>query len=62
MIIVKIILSERLVIHMNPLTLIIAIVGGAAGLLSTAYLCVSLPAVIIWKIYRRVRFSIPVTK
>ncbi|MBO5487239.1 MAG: hypothetical protein J5988_10005 [Eubacterium sp.] len=47
---------------MNPLTLIIAIVGGAAGLLSTAYLCVSLPAVIIWKIYRRVRFSIPVTK
>lgn len=38
--------------------LIIAIVGGAAGLLSTAYLLVSLPAVIIWKFYRKVRFGI----
>lgn len=47
---------------MNILTLIIAVVGGACGLLSTAYLVVSLPAVIIWKLYRRVRFSIPVTK
>ena len=47
---------------MNALTLVIAIVGGAAGLLSTAYLVISLPAVIVWKLYRKVRFNIPVTK
>ncbi|MBQ2803979.1 MAG: hypothetical protein IJF07_08790 [Lachnospiraceae bacterium] len=47
---------------MNIVILIIALIGGLAGLLSTAYLVVSLPAVLIWKIYRRVRFSIPVTK
>lgn len=47
---------------MSPLTLVIAIVGGAAGLLSTLYLVISLPAVIVWKLYRRVCHGIPVTK
>ena len=47
---------------MSPLTLIIAIIGGAAGLLSTLFLVISLPVTIIWKLYRKVRFGIPVTK
>ena len=42
---------------MNIGLLIITIIGGAAGLLSTLYLLISLPAVIIWKIYRRFRFG-----
>lgn len=37
--------------------MIIAAVGGLAGVLSTGYLLVSLPAVIIWKLYRRVKFG-----
>ena len=40
--------------NMNIGIMIIAIVGGATGLLSTAYLAVSFPAVILWKLYRRV--------
>lgn len=47
---------------MNIGLLLIAIVGGAAGLLSTFYLVLSLPAVIIWKIYRKIHLGIPVTK
>ena len=42
---------------MNIGMLIIAIIGGAAGLLSTLYLVVSLPPVIIWKTYRHFRFG-----
>ncbi|MBO5291671.1 MAG: hypothetical protein J6B10_00595 [Lachnospiraceae bacterium] len=41
---------------------IIAIIGGAAGLLSTLYLAIGFPAVLLWKLYRRVRFHIPMTK
>ena len=37
--------------------IIIAAVGGLAGMLSTGYLMISLPAVIIWKVYRRIRFG-----
>lgn len=47
---------------MNIGILIIAIVGGAAGLLSTLYLTFSFPAVIIWKLYRRIVHGIPITK
>lgn len=47
---------------MNIGILIIAIVGGATGLLSTAYLAISFPAVILWKIYRRAVHRIPLTK
>ncbi len=47
---------------MSPLVMIIAIIGGVAGILSTAYLLFSFPAVILWKIYRKIRYSIPVTK
>lgn len=37
---------------MNIGMMIIAVIGGLAGALSTVYLVVSLPAVIIWKIFR----------
>ena len=38
---------------MNIGILIIAIVGGVTGLLSTAYLAVSFPAVLLWKLDRK---------
>lgn len=47
---------------MNPLILMIAIVGGGAGILATLFLTVSFPAVILWKCYRRIRYAIPLTK
>lgn len=47
---------------MDFLIMIIAIIGIAAGLISTAYLVVSLPVVIIWKIYRKIRFKTPLTR
>jgi len=42
--------------------LIIALVGGITGLLSSLYLIISMPVVIGWKIYRRVRFGISLMK
>lgn len=48
--------------NMNIGIMIIAIVGGATGLLSTAYLAVSFPAVILRKLYRRVVHRIPLTQ
>lgn len=47
---------------MNIGLLLITIIGGAAGLISTLYLTISFPAVIIWKLYRRIVHKIPVTK
>ena len=47
---------------MNIGILIIAIVGGATGLLSTTYLAISFPAVILWKLYRKVVHRIPLTQ
>lgn len=46
---------------MNIGLLLIAIIGGAAGILSTVFLTVSLPVVLVWKIYRRVAKGIPMT-
>lgn len=42
---------------MNVGMMLISAIGGLAGALSTLYLLISLPAVIIWKIYRRIRFG-----
>ena len=47
---------------MNIGILIIAIVGGATGLLPTAYLAISFPAVLLWKLYRRVVHRVPLTQ
>lgn len=46
---------------MNIFILLIAIVGGLAGAVSTLYLAVSLVGVIAWKIYRRIVKGIPLT-
>ena len=42
---------------MNIGMIIISAIGGLAGALSTLYLLISLPTVIIWKLYRRIRFG-----
>lgn len=47
---------------MSPFITIIAVIGGAAGILSTLYLLLSFPAVIIWKLYRKIARGIPMTK
>lgn len=47
---------------MNIGMLIIMLIGGLAGILSTLYLLVSLPVVIIQKVYRKVRFGTPIMK
>ena len=44
---------------MNIVILIVALVGGLAGLVSTLYLVVSLIGVLAWKIYRKVVKGIP---
>ena len=47
---------------MNIGMLIIMLVGGLAGILSTLYLLVSLPVVVIQKVYRKVRFGTQIMK
>ena len=47
---------------MNIGMLIIMLVGGLAGILSTLYLLISLPVVVIQKVYRKVRFGTPIMK
>lgn len=47
---------------MNPFIIAVAAVGGITGILATLYLVVSLPVVIVWKLYRRVARKIPITK
>ncbi|MCI9108222.1 MAG: hypothetical protein HFI01_08405 [Lachnospiraceae bacterium] len=47
---------------MNIGLLLIAIIGGTAGIASTLYLLFSFPIIIIWKIYRKIAKGIPLTK
>lgn len=47
---------------MNIGLLIIMIIGGLAGILSTLYIVVSLPFVIIQKFYRKIRFGTSIMK
>lgn len=42
---------------MNIITIILMIIGGAAGLISSLYIAISFPAIIIWKIYRKIRYG-----
>ena len=44
---------------MNIGLLLIAIIGGTAGIASTLYLLFSFPIIIIWKIYRKIAKGIP---
>lgn len=43
---------------MNIGLIILMIIGGAAGLFSTLYILISLPYIIIKKIYRKARYGI----
>ena len=47
---------------MNPGIMVVAIIGGIAGGLSTLYLAISFPGIILWKLYRKVVHHIPMTK
>ena len=42
---------------MNIGFLIVALIGGALGIISTVYLTISMPVVIGWKIYRKICFG-----
>lgn len=44
----------------NIFTWIIIIGGGAIGIISTLYITLSIPVVIGWKIYRKIRYKISV--
>lgn len=46
---------------MNIGMMIVAIIGGLAGLLSTVYLVISLPAVMIWKVIRHFKSGCALT-
>lgn len=47
---------------MNIGLLLIMLIGGLAGILSTLYLVISLPLVIAQKIWRRIRFGTSIMK
>lgn len=46
---------------MNLIVIIFMIIGGAAGIFSSLYILISLPAIIIWKIYRKIRYGYALT-
>ena len=46
---------------MNIGLLILMIIGGAAGVLSSLYLAISFPVVLVWKLYRKVRYGMAIT-
>ncbi|MGN0377709.1 MAG: hypothetical protein ACI4ED_08740 [Suilimivivens sp.] len=48
--------------NVNIGILLVMIIGGLAGLLSTLYLLFSLPIVIVWKIYRKITQGISLMK
>ncbi len=45
---------------MQILIWVMMIVGGAAGLLSTAYLVLAMPIILVWKIFRKVKYHIAI--
>ena len=45
---------------MQILIWVMMIVGGAAGLLSTAYLVLAMPINLVWKILRKVKYHIAI--
>lgn len=46
---------------MNLIVIIFMIIGGTAGVLSSLYILVSLPVIILWKIYRKIRYGYALT-
>ena len=53
--------GDLLLMDMNIGLLILMIIGGAAGVLSSLYLAISFPAVLVWKLYRKVRYGMAIT-
>ncbi len=47
---------------MNIGMILLVIIGGSTGLLTTAYLVFSIPAVLIYKLYRKLHFGISMMK
>lgn len=45
---------------MNIITWIMIIVGGLTGILSCLYLVAAMPILIVWKIYRKIRYHIAI--
>lgn len=43
---------------MNILLYLLMIVGGGAGIASALYLTFAIPVVLVWKIYRKVKYKI----
>lgn len=48
-------------LFMNIGILILMIIGGGVGVLSSLYIALSFPAVIVWKIYRKIRYGYKLT-
>ena len=46
---------------MNIGILILMIIGGGVGVLSSLYIALSFPAVSVWKIYRKIRYGYKLT-
>ena len=46
---------------MNIGIIILIIVGGGVGILSSLYIALSFPTMIIWKIYRKIRHGYKLT-
>ena len=46
---------------MNIGILILMIIGGGVGVLSSLYIALSFPAVIVWKIYRKIHHGSKLT-
>lgn len=46
---------------MNIGILILMIIGGGVGVLSSLYIALNFPAVIVWKIYRKIRYGYKLT-
>lgn len=49
----------KVMFDVNIGLLLIMIIGGLAGLFSTLFLVFSLPAVLVWKLYRKFTRGIP---
>lgn len=43
---------------MDIVLLLIAIIGGAVGIFTSVYCAISLPATIIWKFFRKLKYHI----
>lgn len=43
---------------MNVLLYLLVFVGGGAGILSALYLTFAIPVVLVWKIYRKIKYRI----